>query len=632
MAQPSTPEPRPPRPRAEEPRTYDELVASKTGAFRRLYTIVCVIILEILQRMAMMDNPALKPLPSTVLARAIAGDSFGLPAPLAATLRLLARELRRWVELPAPQPQVQPEPSASQPHAAPTGTTPRRRIRPRPAPKPRAAPRHPTFRIPLQIRATTGPPAPAVFQNSPKPLPHTRADVVTITQHKAGNLARPINATKTFPRSHSGMDALPPTVATIPARHRLAPRAIRLGGFGVILAVGLATVLDQQSTLRSAHAVITAPLRIVGSPIDGIIGQDVPPPGTRLRPGQTVATILNPRASTDRLTDLEATTARLTIEDAALAREQASLQALSRSLAAREAERRDAAAAQDTARIAGATHRVQASTARSAQFARALARQTVLAQFGVIPPMALEQARLDRFLAGERVAQDQADLAALTQARSVIRGGLLVDQDGGDLSPEESHRTAIDLRLADLAAERGRNLAARREAALRHAQALAEYALAGTATLTASFAPEADPMVWRRLEGAGAAVRVGQPIAQLVDCAAPIVLAPLPERRLRALRAGAPARILFYGEGQSRAGRLVAILPRAMLPDNTGFAVIPDRQDGTDVMAVIAADRSGPRQGGWNTLGPGHFCPVGTTALVTVTARPLALPDWLTLH
>jgi hypothetical protein len=113
VAEPNTPEPRSPEPRTPEPRTpelrtpelrtYDELVASKTGALRRLYTIVCVIILEILQRMAMMDNPNLKPLPSTVLARAIAGDSFGLPAPLAATLRLLARELRRWAEPPAPQ-------------------------------------------------------------------------------------------------------------------------------------------------------------------------------------------------------------------------------------------------------------------------------------------------------------------------------------------------------------------------------------------------------------------------------------------------------------------------------------------------------------------------------------------------
>ncbi len=156
-----------------EHRTYDELVESKTGALRRLYTIVCVIILEILQCMAMMDNSALKPLPSTVLARAMAGDSFGLPAPLAATLRLLARELRRWVELPAPQPD-----------AAPAASTPRRRIHPRPAPRPRVAPCHPTFQIPAQIptriRATTGPPAPRVFQNPPKPVPPTRAIFITI--------------------------------------------------------------------------------------------------------------------------------------------------------------------------------------------------------------------------------------------------------------------------------------------------------------------------------------------------------------------------------------------------------------------------------------------------------------------
>jgi hypothetical protein len=123
-------------PRATNPRTYDELVASKSGNLRRLYTIVCVIILEILQRTAMMDNPNLKPLPSTVLARAIAGDNFGLPAPLAATIRLLTRELRRWVEPAAPNSEA-PEPT---PSAAPIpasidalgGTPPRRRVQPRP--------------------------------------------------------------------------------------------------------------------------------------------------------------------------------------------------------------------------------------------------------------------------------------------------------------------------------------------------------------------------------------------------------------------------------------------------------------------------------------------------------------------
>jgi hypothetical protein len=170
-------------------RTYDDLVESKTGALRRLYTIVCVIILEILQRMAMMDNPALKPFPSTVLARVIAGDSFGLPAPLAATLRLLARELRRWVELPArqAQAQAQPESAAPQPHAAPT------RARLRPAPKPRAAtlaPRHPSFQIPTQIRATTGPPAARVFQKPPILAPQTRADFVPILQQSPRRNAR----------------------------------------------------------------------------------------------------------------------------------------------------------------------------------------------------------------------------------------------------------------------------------------------------------------------------------------------------------------------------------------------------------------------------------------------------------
>ncbi len=126
-------------PRTTNPRTYDELVASKSGSLRRLYTIVCVIILEILQRMAMMDNPALKPLPSTVLARAIAGDNFGLPAPLAATIRLLAREIQRFLlpealapnrsqALAAPPAAIRASPSAN----PPATITP-----PRPAANPR---------------------------------------------------------------------------------------------------------------------------------------------------------------------------------------------------------------------------------------------------------------------------------------------------------------------------------------------------------------------------------------------------------------------------------------------------------------------------------------------------------------
>jgi hypothetical protein len=165
------------------PKTYDDLLLRHTGAFRRLYVIVSIIILEILQRMAMMDNPNLQPLPSTVLARAMAGDTFGLPAPLAATLRLLARQLRRWVEpqahhqpspQPAPQSGVAPQDNAA-PHdnAAPLANA---------APY-WAAPRRPAApQIRVEIRATTGPPGHADFFQTPKPHPHLHAQNVPITK------------------------------------------------------------------------------------------------------------------------------------------------------------------------------------------------------------------------------------------------------------------------------------------------------------------------------------------------------------------------------------------------------------------------------------------------------------------
>jgi hypothetical protein len=106
------------------PKTYDELVLRHRNPIRRLYVIVCVIILEILQRMAMMDNPALQPLPSTVLARVLAGETFDLPHPLVKLLRLCAGEVHRRVGPPAPQAM---EPFQSVPPA------------PVPAPSPRAA-------------------------------------------------------------------------------------------------------------------------------------------------------------------------------------------------------------------------------------------------------------------------------------------------------------------------------------------------------------------------------------------------------------------------------------------------------------------------------------------------------------
>jgi hypothetical protein len=163
------------QPRPPDPRTYDDLVESKTGALRRLFVILCVICLEILQRMAMMDDPTIKPLPSNVLARAIAGDTFGLPTPLAKVLLLCAREMQRFadprataplqIDTPATHTQIAigSKPTASRPAGA--------ILRPasRPDPRPACSASRQANPHPLRPRPATGPPSCPDFTKPPSP-------------------------------------------------------------------------------------------------------------------------------------------------------------------------------------------------------------------------------------------------------------------------------------------------------------------------------------------------------------------------------------------------------------------------------------------------------------------------------
>jgi hypothetical protein len=154
------------------PRTYDELVLRHANPLRRLYVIVCVIILEILQRMAMKDNPALQPLPSTVLARVLANDTFGLPPILAGTLRIVARELRRWIEPQAPREPAPQQASQmpSQPQPRPAASRARARN-----PRPRAMQGHARRRPGHRFLRRATPQFRGQFQTSTGPPGHLRA-------------------------------------------------------------------------------------------------------------------------------------------------------------------------------------------------------------------------------------------------------------------------------------------------------------------------------------------------------------------------------------------------------------------------------------------------------------------------
>jgi hypothetical protein len=127
-------------------------------------------------------------------------------------------------------------------------------------------------------------------------------------------------------------------------------------------------------------------------------------------------------------------------------------------------------------------------------------------------------------------------------------------------------------------------------------------------------------LVWARHVTPGTPVRTGQPVMDLVSCAALAVEVALPDSAFGAIEAGMPAQVLFRG-GIALEGRVREVRGAGTRARETPRAALLPGESRPRVAALVALPREAAER-----LAPGEheaesFCGIGRTAEVRFPVR-----------
>ncbi len=165
-------------------------------------------------------------------------------------------------------------------------------------------------------------------------------------------------------------------------------------------------------------------------------------------------------------------------------------------------------------------------------------------------------------------AELEETLARAEERRRAAEDGVFLLTDGRN--PEWAYQSHDRLRLE--AAQAARELAGA-EAELAKAR-ISERAARGAFALISSSPIVAPPgsLVWSTIAGAGAAVDVGTPVAEWIDCSVMLVDVPAHDVEIGLLQPGMPANVLIEGETKLRNGTVLLTRGAASILDDTDLA------------------------------------------------------------
>lgn len=376
----------------------------------------------------------------------------------------------------------------------------------------------------------------------------------------------------------------------------------------LVLALGVYAALADQGYVVTNNAVVSAYRMKLRTPIAGRLAELSAPLGARVAAGAVLARVRSRRIDDQHLADLRQSLDQATARLAADRGQRERLRALRVGLDARA--QADLHASRD--RLEGLLLQA-AGTLRKAEASQALARLRLariapLLADGVATPAARDTAATELASATASVAADRGQLAALAaQARAAARG-VLVDNGGNDVpySAQRADEVAIELaRLdRDIATTHARiaggrtAIAAERRRLDRLAQAVLRAPAAGT--------------VWKLDALAGEHLTAGEGVAEVVDCARPMVLAAIPEDDASRIVLGSRARLRLAGEAKDRQGRVVGIGGARFRDQGRALAATPAPRRAPREIVRIVLDPA-PQ--------PGAACLVGRTTRVMIPAH-----------
>lgn len=402
--------------------------------------------------------------------------------------------------------------------------------------------------------------------------------------------------------------ALPPA-APLPKRQGFLARRGRL--LLALLLVGAAGValLQQQLTLATDHAVISAHTLPVRAPIGGEVTDMAGEPGAELPAMHAFARIENTRADRGRLLDATQERDRARDEVGALIGQISALEALAADIRGRDEAHRAVSAEHLEALHGEALELRAAARARVVRTGQEAARVAELARAGHASQATRERAEAELEAARRDMEAQGMRILALQRQMEAARSGIFIQPGQLGASYGEQRLDEIALRRAELTRQASQQQAALNRAERRFAEEVEQH----EARRSAVIAPAPGLILWRQHTQAGQRVLPEEVLAELVDCSKAFILAAVPQSALPSLRPGSIARLRLAGETEERIGVVFGRHGEGQAREGGNLAAQPSRPHGHSALVKITLPPSEP----------GMLCPVGRVGRVIFDGQRL---------
>ncbi len=369
-----------------------------------------------------------------------------------------------------------------------------------------------------------------------------------------------------------------------------------------LLGAGGSAMLDDQFTLSTEHAVVSAYTVGLRSPIAGQVAGVRHAPGEEVAAGALLAVVEDERADTQRLVDLRALRDRARAELAAAEAARQEFRHMAADLTNRAAVHQEVALAWYASQQEEARRVLAGAQAKLLRDRQVLGRKQQLLASGFGTRAEMEAARGDHDVSLGVVDAQRQRLATLRTQQEGIRRGVFVESGHIGFNYAQQRQDEVTMRLAEL--DRSIvSLGADAQAA--ETRFVAEERRAAQQS-SAELPSPSGGMIWRVLAQEGERVAAGDTVAEVMDCAAAFVLAAVPQDRAAEVQLGGIARFRLAGESRERSGRVQAVLGEGSVNADRNLAAMPARlpHGGALVRVALAPPAAGESA----------TCPVGRTA------------------
>ncbi len=375
--------------------------------------------------------------------------------------------------------------------------------------------------------------------------------------------------TRAFPEP---LPVEPTPVEAPPARVRtfLRPGRVIKSLLALAAAVALLWVPVQRLLYStSAQATINARLINLRAPIDGTVSIVAPSiaVGTAVKPGEPLLRITDARADRQRVDDLRRTINSLRSETGAQTKRLAQLKEIQVDVKAQKEAFQESRVRQLQSRAAELTAGIGAAEAKHADAVKSVNRSKELIAKGGLTAATLLHAERDLSVAEMNVTAARQRLESNKIELEGARKGLFVGDSYNDLPRSAQRLDEIDQQIVDLTSqldERKTRLAYMEKELTAET---ATYASNTKATVNATV----EGRIWEVLTANGEAVRKGQDLFRVLDCAGAVVTATVSESVYNKLWIGQSVEFQLRGESHAYAGTVAGLT--GLSPAGSNFAI-----------------------------------------------------------